>query len=89
VNHEAGKLGLLSSIGWQRHSERRLAVGAIKGLDWRHNAADLDPGSCLWGPTRAPSPWSLIQRRTDPWEAMNSPRQRERIERAKPIGAAA
>src|SRR5215469_18783423 len=33
--------------------------------------------------------WLNIQRRTDLWEAMNSPRERERVERAKPIGAAA
>jgi antitoxin HigA-1 len=30
-----------------------------------------------------------VQRRSDLWEAMNSPRERERIERAKPLGAAA
>ena len=29
------------------------------------------------------------QRRSDLWEAMNSPLQRERIERAKPLRAAA
>ena len=30
-----------------------------------------------------------VQRRNDLWQAMNSPRERERIERAKPLGAAA
>jgi antitoxin HigA-1 len=29
--------------------------------------------------------WLNIQRRSDLWEAMNSPRERERIERARPI----
>jgi addiction module HigA family antidote len=29
--------------------------------------------------------WLNVQRRTDLWEAMNSPRERERIERARPI----
>jgi hypothetical protein len=33
--------------------------------------------------------WLNVQRRSDLWEAMNSPRERERIERAKPLGAAA
>src|SRR6267143_3837294 len=33
--------------------------------------------------------WLNVQRRGDLWEAMNSPRERERIERAKPLGAAA
>src|ERR1700749_943452 len=29
--------------------------------------------------------WLNVQRRTDLWEAMNSPGQRKRIDRAKPI----
>src|SRR5690348_14266369 len=33
--------------------------------------------------------WLNVQRRSDLWEAMNSPRHRERIKRAKPLGAAA
>ena len=33
--------------------------------------------------------WLNVQRRTDLWEATNSPRQRERIERAKPLNSAA
>ena len=37
----------------------------------------------------SPDFWLNVQRRTDLWEAMNSPRQRKRIERAKPLGAAA
>lgn len=36
-----------------------------------------------------PEFWLNIQRRTDLWEAMNSPDERKRIERAKPIGKAA
>jgi addiction module HigA family antidote len=30
-----------------------------------------------------------VQRRSDLWEAMHSPRERERIKRARPLGAAA
>jgi antitoxin HigA-1 len=30
-----------------------------------------------------------VQRRSDLWEAMNSPREHERIERATPLGTAA
>ncbi len=37
----------------------------------------------------SPEFWLNIQRRTDLWEAMNSPGERKRIERAKPIGRAA
>jgi addiction module HigA family antidote len=33
--------------------------------------------------------WLNIQRRTDLWDAMNSPGERRRIERAKPIRKAA
>jgi antitoxin HigA-1 len=37
----------------------------------------------------SPDFWLNIQRRTDLWEAMNSPGERKRIERAKPIRTAA
>jgi plasmid maintenance system antidote protein VapI len=32
--------------------------------------------------------WLNVQRRSDLWEALNSPRERERIERALPLNAA-
>jgi len=37
----------------------------------------------------SPEFWLNIQRRTDLWEAMNTPGERKSIERAKPIGKAA
>ena len=37
----------------------------------------------------SPDFWLNVQRRTDLWDAMNNPRERERVERAKPIRAAA
>jgi addiction module HigA family antidote len=37
----------------------------------------------------SPDFWLNVQRRSDLWEAMHSPRERERIKRARPIGAAA
>ncbi|MBM3544153.1 MAG: HigA family addiction module antidote protein [Alphaproteobacteria bacterium] len=37
----------------------------------------------------SPEFWLNVQRRTDLWEATNSPRERARIKRAKPIKAAA
>jgi len=37
----------------------------------------------------SPDFWLNAQRRSDLWEAMNSPRDRERIKRAKPLRAAA
>ena len=37
----------------------------------------------------SPDFWLNVQRRTDLWEAMHSPRERQRIERARPLTAAA
>jgi antitoxin HigA-1 len=37
----------------------------------------------------SPDFWLNVQRRNDLWEAMNSRRERERIDRAKPIKAVA
>ncbi|UFZ06098.1 HigA family addiction module antitoxin [Bradyrhizobium ontarionense] len=36
-----------------------------------------------------PEFWLNVQRRSDLWEAMHSPRERKRIERAKPLNSAA
>ncbi len=37
----------------------------------------------------SPDFWLNVQRRSDLWEAMHSPRERERIERARPLTTAA
>ena len=37
----------------------------------------------------SPDFWLNVQRRSDLWEAMNSPRERERIKRATPLGTVA
>jgi antitoxin HigA-1 len=37
----------------------------------------------------SPDFWLNLQHRSDLWQAMNDPRERERIERARPLGAAA
>jgi addiction module HigA family antidote len=37
----------------------------------------------------SPDFWLNLQRRSDLWEVINSPGERARIERAKPLGAAA
>jgi len=37
----------------------------------------------------SPEFWLNVQRRTDLWEAMHSPRERERVARARPLGTAA
>jgi addiction module HigA family antidote len=37
----------------------------------------------------SPDFWLNLQRRSDLWEALNSPRQRDRIERARPLTKAA
>jgi addiction module HigA family antidote len=36
----------------------------------------------------SPDFWLNVQRRSDVWDAMHSPRERERIERARPLTAA-
>ena len=35
----------------------------------------------------SPDFWLNVQRRSDMWEATHSPKERERIERARPLGA--
>ena len=37
----------------------------------------------------SPDFWLNVQRRSDLWEALHSPRERERIKRARPLTAAA
>ena len=37
----------------------------------------------------SPDFWLNVQRRSDLWEAMSSPKERQRIERARPIKSAA
>jgi addiction module HigA family antidote len=37
----------------------------------------------------SPDFWLNVQRRSDLWEAMHSPRERKRIQRARPLTAAA
>jgi addiction module HigA family antidote len=37
----------------------------------------------------SPDFWLNVQRRSDLWKAMHSPRERERIKRARPLSAAA
>jgi addiction module HigA family antidote len=37
----------------------------------------------------SPEFWLNVQRRTDLWKAMNSPAERKRIERARPVKSAA
>jgi plasmid maintenance system antidote protein VapI len=37
----------------------------------------------------SPDSWLNVQRRIDLWEAMNSPKERERIARARPLKSVA
>jgi addiction module HigA family antidote len=37
----------------------------------------------------SPDFWLNVQRRSDLWEAMHSPRERERMKRARPLGTVA
>ncbi len=42
--------------------------------------------ACVFG--NSPEFWLNVQRRSDLWEATHSPRERERIKRARPLTAA-
>jgi len=53
----------------------------------RKNVAGNVPRASLFG--NSPDFWLNVRRRGDLWAATNSPRERERIKRAKPLGAAA
>jgi plasmid maintenance system antidote protein VapI len=46
----------------------------VSGLGWHRNSADF---------------WLDLQRRSDLWETMNSPEERERMARARSLKAAA
>ena len=43
--------------------------------------------ACVFG--NSPDFWLKVQRHSELWEAMHDPRERERIEHAKPLGVAA
>jgi antitoxin HigA-1 len=43
--------------------------------------------ACVFG--NSPDFWLNVQRRNDLWNALHSPRERERIKRARPLTAAA
>ena len=72
------------------------ALAAAMGVQRKHvnelcnNRRNVTAATALILARAFESPWNgLAQRRSDLWEAMNSPRERERIARAKPLGAAA
>jgi antitoxin HigA-1 len=74
--------GLAAAMGVQRKHVNELCKGRRKAT-----AATALILARVFGNTA--DFWLNVQRRTDLWEAMNSPRERKRIERAKPLGAAA
>jgi antitoxin HigA-1 len=73
--------GLAAAMGVQRKHVNELCNGRRKVT-----AATALILARVFG--NNPDFWLNVQRRTDLWEAMNSPRERKRIERAKPLGAA-
>jgi antitoxin HigA-1 len=76
------RAGLAAAMGVQRKHVNELCNGRRKVT-----AATALILARVFG--NSPDVWLNVQRRTDLWEAMNSPRERKRIERAKPLGAAA
>src|ERR1700675_129811 len=69
-----------------------------KGVQHKHVNELCNNRRALTAPTalilarvfsNSPDFWLNVQRRNDLWEAMHSPRERERIKRARPLRAAA
>ena len=74
------------------------ALAAAMGVPRKHVNELCNERRAVTAPTalilarvfgNSPDFWLNVQRRGDLWEAMHSPRERERIERARPLTAAA
>jgi addiction module HigA family antidote len=74
------------------------ALAAAMGVQRKHVNELCNGKRAVTAPTalilarvfgNTPDFWLNVQRRSDLWEAMNSPRERERIRRAKPLRIAA
>ena len=74
------------------------ALAAAMGVQRKHVNELCNGKRAVTAPTapilarvfgNTPDFWLNVQRRSDLWEAMNSPRERERIKRAKPLRIAA
>jgi addiction module HigA family antidote len=74
------------------------ALAAAMGVQRKHVSALCNDRRAVTATTalilarvfgNTPECWLNVQRRTDLWEAMHSPRERKRIERARPLTAAA
>jgi addiction module HigA family antidote len=74
------------------------ALAAAMGVQRKHANELCNGKRAVTAPTalilarvfgNTPDFWLNVQRRSDLWEAMNSPRERERIRRAKPLRIAA
>ncbi len=82
----------------QPHGLTQGALAAAMGVQRKHVNELCNGKRTVTAPTalilarvfgNTPDFWLNVQRRSDLWEAMNSPRQRERIRRAKPLRIAA
>jgi antitoxin HigA-1 len=74
------------------------ALAAAMGVQRKHVNELCNNRRSMTAPTalilarvfgNSPDFWLNLQRRSDLWEAMNNPRERERIKRAKPLRVAA
>lgn len=74
------------------------ALAAAMGVQRKHVNELCNNRRSMTAPTalilarvfgNSPEFWLNIQRRNDLWEAMHSPRERERIKRARPLTVAA
>lgn len=82
----------------QRMELTQAALAEAMGVQRKHVNALCNDRRTVTAPTalilarvfgNSPDFWLNVQRRSDLWEAMNSPRQRRRIGRARPLRAAA
>jgi len=74
-------------VSTSRQAENDLSIPDSAGRRRRITAPTALILARVFG--NSPDFWLNVQRRTDIWDAMHSPRERERIKRACPIGAAA
>lgn len=87
VEEFVGPLGLTRAALAEATGFQREQVDALCDGGWTVTASTALILGRVFG--NSPEFWLNVQRRTDLWEALHSPEQRARIDRAKPLATAA
>ena len=80
-------MGLTQAALAKAMGVQRKHVNGLCNNRWTVTAATALILTRVFG--NSPDFWLNVERRSDLWEAMNSPRERKRMERARLLGAAA